>query len=316
MSPNPVLPDVTSGYCQTLWRQVCNWGRWGADDQAGALNLISGDKRAAAARLVQEGTCIGLGNPWPVDPAPDNPWPAQHFIMRAGDAGPYPGYPDLNVALDYIGVACHGVAVSHVDALCHVFVDGHMYNGFPAADVRSDGALKNDVMPMADGVVTRGVVLDVPGVLDVPFLAGDFRIGVAHLEAAERAQGVRVESGDAVLVHLGREARVRAEGSVLSAEGLAGLHPECAGWLHDRGAAILGSDGMNDPQPNWSAPGWPLPIHYLGICGMGMTLMHNLETERLVAACRQRARYEWLFTLAPLKVPGATGSPANPLAMF
>jgi kynurenine formamidase len=310
------LPEVTTEFCEALWQRVCNWGRWGENDQAGALNLITAEKRLAAARLVQEGVCIGLGNPWPVAPAPDNPWPAHHYIVRAGDAGPYPGYPDLNVALDYIGVECHGVATSHVDALCHVFVNERMYNGYPATDVKSSGALSNDVMPMADGVVSRGVALDMPAVFGVPFLAGDARIGIRHLEAAERAQRLEVASGDVVIVHLGREARIRAEGVVDSSKGLAGLHPECAGWLHERGVAMLGSDGMNDPQPNWNAAGWPIPMHYLGICGMGMTLMHNLETDRLVAACRERARYEWLFSLAPLKVPGATGSPANPLAMF
>ena len=310
------LPEVSTEYCEALWRRVCNWGRWGAEDQAGALNLITPQKRIAAAGLVQDGLCIGLGNPWPVSPAPDNPWPAQHYIVRAGDAGPYPGYPDLNVALDYLGVECHGVATSHVDALCHVFVKGRMYNDFPATDVKSSGALRNDLMPMADGVVTRGVVLDVPAVLGVPFLDASVRIGIEHLEAAERHQNVTVTSGDVLLVHLGREARIRAEGVVDSSKGLAGLHPECAGWLHERGVAMLGSDGMNDPQPNWTAKGWPIPIHYLGICGMGMTLMHNLETDRLVSSCRERSRYEWLFTMAALKVPGGTGSPANPLAIF
>jgi kynurenine formamidase len=310
------LPEVTADYCQHLWSEVCNWGRWGDDDEAGTLNLITPEKRREAAALVRTGEAVGLGNLWPVDPAPDNLWPAQHRIVRGGDAGPYPGVPGLNVALDYIGVECHGVAASHVDALCHVFVGGKMYNGYPATDVRSTGAIHNDVMPMADGVVSRGVVLDIPGHLGVDYLPGDYRISVADLEAAEARHGTRVESGDVLLVHLGRERRTAAEGQFNSAEGLAGLHPECVPWFHERGVAMLGSDGMNDPQPNWTAEEWPLPVHYLGICGMGMTLMHNLSTVELVSKTNEQQRSDFLFTLAALKIPGATGSPANPLALL
>ena len=310
------LPAVTAAYCEALWDEVCNWGRWGEGDQLGTLNLISAETREAAVRGCTGASSIGLGNLWPVDPAPDNLWPAQHRMVRAGDVGEYPGVPGLNVALDYIGVECHGVATSHVDALCHVFVGGSMYNDYPAADVKSTGAERNDVMPMSDGVVARGVILDIPALKGVDYLDGTVRIGPDDLQAAETAQGVTVGAGDVLIVHLGREARAAAEGAFNSALGLAGLHPACVPWLHERGVAMLGSDGMNDPQPNWDAPGWPIPVHYLGICGMGMTLMHNLATERLVSHCRDAARHDFLFALAPLKVPGATGSPANPLAIF
>lgn len=311
------LPEVTDDYCAALWEQVCNWGRWGDDDELGALNLVTAEVRLAAAALVVEGRVLGLGNRWPVDPAPENPWPAEHRMMRAGDDPDYPGVPGLSVALDYLGVACHGISVAHVDALCHVFVDHRMYNGYPASDVRSTGALRNDVATMADGVVTRGVLLDVPRSRGTPWLAGDVRIGVAELEAAERAQGLVVRSGDVLIVHTGLQARRAASAPFDPAvAGLAGLHPECAPWLRERGVAMLGSDGMNDPQPNWHTERWPIPIHYLGICGMGMTLLHNLSTAALAAHCSEVRRWEFLFTLAPLNVPGATGSPANPVAMF
>jgi len=311
------LPEVTEAYCESLWSRVCNWGRWGADDQLGALNLITDDKRRRAVAGVRRGVAIGLGNPWPVTPAPDNPWPAEHRMMRAGDDPDYPGVQGLSVALDYLGVACHGAATSHIDALCHVFVKGRMYNDFPATDVKSTGALRNDVWPMRDGIVTRGVLLDIPRVAGLPYLGGDARISVAELEAAEAAAGLRVESGDVLVVHSGREARIAAEGAFdPGVAGLAGLHPECVPWLHERGVAVLGADGMNDPQPNWAAPSWPLPVHYLGICGMGMTLLHNLETTRLASYCAEIGQWSFLLTIAPLKARGATGSPVNPIAMF
>ena len=120
-----------------------------------------------------------------------------------------------------------------------------------------------------------------------------------------------------MIVHKGRQERVALEGHTDPlTTGMPGLHPECAPWLHERGVSILGSDYMNDPQPNWDCPDWPIPMHYLGICGMGMTLLHNLDTEVLAACCRRFERYEFLLTIAPLKVPGGTGSPLNPIALL
>jgi kynurenine formamidase len=311
------LPAVTPEYCESLWTQVCNWGRWGDDDQHGALNLIDAAKRQRAARLAQEGLAIGLGNPWPVDPGPHNAWPADHRMIRAGDDPHYPGVPGLSVALDYIGVQHHGVACAHIDALCHVFRQERMYNGYPATEVKSTGALRNDLTPMFDGIVSRGVLLDLPAVGGQPWLPGHERIGIADLEAAEALAGVRVEPGDVLIVHKGRQARVTSGGLFDPvADGMPGLHPECALWLRRRDVAILASDYMNDPQPNWHCEGWPIPMHYLGICGMGMTLMHNLETDRLAEQCRRSGRYEFLLCIGPLKVRGGTGSPVNPIAVF
>ncbi len=311
------LPEVTERYCDELWQEVCNWGRWGDDDQSGTLNLIDTAKRLQAASLVVTGETLGIGNNWPVDPGPHNMWPAEHRMIRAGDDCDYPGVPDLSVALDYIGVQHHGVACAHIDGLCHVFVDHKMYNGYPASDVKSTGATKNDISPMFDGIVTRGVVLDIPGLHGVKFLKGDHRISRSELEGAEARQNLEVEPGDVLIVHKGRENRVVDEGLFDPVEtGMPGLHPECIQFLHERGVSVLGSDYMNDPQPNWTCPGWPLPMHYLGICGMGMTLLHNLDTQKLSEKCEELQRWGFLLTIAALKVPGATGSPVNPVAMF
>lgn len=311
------LAPVTPELCERLWARTCNWGRWGDADQAGALNLIDGVKRRRAAALVTDGVALGLGNAWPVAPGPHNPWPAEHRMIRAGDAPDYPGVPGLSVALDYIGVQHHGVACAHIDALCHVFVRGRMYNGYPAADVKSTGAERNDVLPMADGIVTRGVLLDLPRALGVDYLDGMTRIGPDELDAAERSGNAAVTGGDVLIVHKGRERRIGARGLFDPAvAGMPGLHPLCVPWLHERGVAVLGSDCMNDPQPNFPCEGWPIPVHYLGICGMGMTLLHNLDTQALADACQRFGRSEFLLTIAPLKVPGGTGSPVNPVAVF
>jgi kynurenine formamidase len=120
-----------------------------------------------------------------------------------------------------------------------------------------------------------------------------------------------------LVIHKGRERRVSREGVFDPVvDGMPGLHPLCVPWLHDRGVAMLGSDYMNDPQPNWACEAWPIPVHYLGICGMGMTLLHNLETQALADACVHFGRSTFLLTIAPLKVPGGTGSPVNPVAVL
>ncbi|XOV83275.1 MAG: cyclase family protein [bacterium] len=311
------LARVTNEYCESLWRKVCNWGRWGPDDQLGALNLITPEIRALAAGTVQEGISVACGNPWPVVPGPHNMWPAEHYMLRAGDDCDYPGVPGLSVALDYIGVQQHGIACSHIDALCHVFVRQKMYNGYPASDVKSTGAFKNDVRPMSDGIVSRGVLLDLPGLLDVPYLPGNFRISKEMLNAAASRQNLVLSSGDILLVHKGRERRVASEGLTDPEDaGMPGLHPECAELFHSAGVSLLGSDYMNDPQPNWTCSDWPIPMHYLGICGMGMTLLHNLDTQALADQCQALQRWHFLLTIAPLKIYGATGSPVNPIAMF
>ena len=195
---------MTTAELERLFESVKNWGRWGADDERGALNYITAARREAAARLVRDGEAVSCALELPVLPGPDNPTPAQHHMVIAGDAREATGVPHLETALDYIGIACHGMATSHIDALCHVFVRGQMYNGFPASDVKSTGATRNSIMAARDGIVSRGVLLDIPRLRGVPWLEPGTSIARAELEAAERAQNVRVGEGDVLLVATGR----------------------------------------------------------------------------------------------------------------
>ncbi|MEO5722736.1 MAG: cyclase family protein, partial [Ilumatobacteraceae bacterium] len=226
------------------------------------------------------------------------------------------GVPGLETALDYVGVAFHGMAVSHLDALCHVFHDGLMYNGVPATDVKSIGALRNSVMTCANGVVSRGVLLDIPRLRGVEWLEPRDTISPSELDAAATAAGIEVEAGDVVLVSTGRDVRRAAFGPWDPLEvGMAGLAPECADWIHDHDIAVIGSDGVSDPLPN-NSNGWPIPIHMCCLVAMGVLLLDNLDLSGLSAACGQAGKWEFLFTIAPLQVVGATGSPINPVAIL
>jgi kynurenine formamidase len=192
-----------------------------------------------------------------------------------------------------------------------------MYNDRPASDVRSDGARGNTVMAFADGIVGRGVLLDVAAAQGVEHLEGAAVITRVELEDAARALGVEVGPGDVVMIATGRDARRRAAGGALNpGEGMAGVHPDCLPFFREREIAVLGSDGISDPMPGLGIPNWAFPVHQIGITGLGLPLIDNLHLGRVAEACRGANRYEFLFALGALRVVGGTGCPVNPIAVL
>ena len=309
----PHRDGMTEAELSSLFGRVSNWGRWGDDDERGTLNHISGAEAKRAAGLVSEGRTVSLARNFPTQPGPENPWPAQHHMVIAGDDPCVPGLDGLETVTDYIGIAFHGMASSHIDALCHVFAKGRMYNGRPASDVKSTGARANSIMALKDGVAGRGLLLDLPKAQGVRFVEPSHLVTAEELEAAEQAAGVRAGKGDLLMIRFGRDVR-RAE---MRDQLVAGLHPRVAEWLHAREVAVLGGDGVHDPIP----PGqvhrdWAMPIHMLALAGMGLHLLDNLDLDPLAAVCAELGRYEFQLVLAPLRVEGGTGSPLNPIAIF
>ena len=303
----------TTAELDRMYDELRNWGRWGAADERGALNHLTDDRRAAAAGAVRSGESLSLAHDIGTEPSPQNPRPAQHHMLASGDARDSNGIAGYEAARDYIGLDVHGLFTTHVDALSHMFVRGEMYGGRPASDVRSDGARANTVMSMADGVVGRGVLLDIPRVRGVDHLDAGELVTVADLEGAEQAEGVRVGPGDVLLVAWGREPRRAATGAV---DGFAGLHAECLPWIHEREVAVLGSDGISDPMPFAGTPEWPFPVHQIGITAIGLHLIDNVALARLGERCAAAGRWEFLFTMAPLRIPRGTGCPVNPVAVL
>ena len=307
-------PDAMSeADLQGLFDKVSNWGRWGPDDERGALNHITGAEVVRAAGLIREGRTVSLSRNFPTQPGPENPWPAQHHMVIAGDDPCVPGLDGLQTVTDYIGIAFHGMASSHIDALCHVFAKGAMYNGRPGTEVKSTGARANTIMALKDGVVGRGVLLDLPRALNVPYVEADRFVTAADLETAERAAGVVVGKGDILIVRFGRDPRRAIKTDQL----VAGMHPRVCEWLHARQVAVLGGDGVSDPIP----PGqlhrdWAMPIHAIALAGMGLHLLDNLDLEPLAETCQALGRWEFQLALAPLRIEGGTGSPLNPIAVF
>ncbi len=303
---------MSGAQMEAIFEAVSNWGRWGGDDERGTLNHLTPAQTMAAAALVRTGRTLSLSRDFPTRPGAENPWPAQHHMIIAGDDPCIPGM-GLEVSTDYIGIAFHGMASSHLDALCHVFQRGKMYNGYPASDVKSTGARRNSVMTLKHGLVGRGVLIDVPRALGVGFIEPARLATVADLERAEASQGVDVGKGDIVLIRLGRDQRRRTRDD----QAVAGLDPDVTRWLHERAASALGGDGVHDPiPPGQVCPDWPMPIHLIGLVAMGLHLLDNLWLEDLAAACAETGRWSFLLTLAPLPIEGGTGSPVNPIAVF
>lgn len=307
-----VQPRVSLREFQALFDRCSNWGRWGPDDERGTLNLITPEHTRRAAALVREGVSVSCA--WPLNTVADieNSMPATHLMLRAGDV--VESIPTRSTA-DYLAIAPHGTAHSHLDALCHIVWQGKIYNGRPASVVTSMGALKNAITIGAQGIVTRGVLLDIPLVKNVEWLEPGTPILPADLEAAEAAAGLRVGEGDVLLVRTGRHRRRQVHGPWDATARLAGLHYSCAPWLRERGVAVLGCDGVSDYRPH-DVEGVRLPMHTLTLVAMGMQLLDNQNLEDLAQACASRRRWEFMLVIAPLRLERGTGSPVNPIAVF
>jgi kynurenine formamidase len=217
--------------------------------------------------------------------------------------------------MDRIAMNIHGNADSHVDALCHVIFDGKLYNGVPAKTVTESGAAELSIAVAADGIVSRGVLLDVPRSRGVPWLEPGDDVTADDLLAAERDQGVRVGRGDIVLVRVGHRLRRTELGPWDAASGRAGLHPTLLAVAAERQIAALGSDGNNDTAPSVT-DGVDFPVHVLAVNALGLHLMDYLQFTDLAPLCEREGRWSFLCVIAPLRLPTGTGSPVNPIAIL
>jgi len=294
---------------RSLYDKISNWGRWGKEDQRGALNFITPERRAAAARLVQSGEIVSLSLPLSTQSGPDNPQPVQHMMLHPGA----PGY----ASLDYFAIAPHGMAFTHLDALCHVFWEGKMYNGFSEREVGRFGARRCAIDVTRDGVMSRGVLLDIPKAKKIEWLELREAIYPEDLEAAEKLGSLHVDEGDILLIRTGRHKRRTVKGAWdPRREGLPGLDASCLDWLHERKIAVLGCDAVSDIAPSPYGAEMGLPIHVGTLVIQGIHLIDNADLEALAVACEKHRRYEFLFSMAPLILERGTASPVNPLALF
>ena len=256
---------------------------------------------------MRHGEILSLGHDLLVEQSRKNTRPLVHTMLHSG-------FADAWACLDSADIACHGFSITHLDAVGHVFFEGGMYNRRSAFDgVQPSGMTVNSIMAMRDGVVTRGVLLDVAAARGVDWLEPTEGVTVDDLEAAEQRAGVRVESGDALFVRVGLGAR-EAKTGLEDPSVRAGITPSCMEWLHGREIAVFSGDCVDQIPSRY--PRFPLPFHQVGLVAMGLCLLDNTDMEALAQAAARFETNEFVVFASPLRIPGGTGSPTNPVALF
>lgn len=294
-----------------------NWGRWGEKDERGAANFASGEVTAAAAGLVRTGRVVSMADEVRRDGVPVAParTPATHLMsLDGGDfaAGFAMRDSDHGVADDYVFMACQGT--THVDALCHLWYDQQLYNGYSANRVRSYGATRLGIENMVH-LATRGVFLDVARARGVDHLGDTDVIGADELRDLCAAQGVSVREGDCVVIRTGWR-RVHDTDPARYHASSPGIDLSAAQWLAESHVSAVASDNVavevmtsehtfnnGDPAPE---------CHKLLIRDCGVYLFELLNLEELAEAQPS----EFFFVAAPLRITGGAGSPVNPLAIL
>jgi kynurenine formamidase len=319
------------GLSNEEWRAtfdaVSNWGRWGSEDVRGTLNLIGPNEVAAAVALVEEGrhvSCgrdVEFGSRASVYEAAVAPL---HFMSSTGGRLNADG---AGGATDWVGFDIHGLHITHLDAPSHQFWNGTMFNGHTAAAVTAEhGARLGSVELAADGIVGRGVLVDVAAALGVDWLPEGYAITPDDLDRATERQGTSVVAGDVVMVRTGygrqrRGLRTRVP-DIAAAPGhdrsglphLPGLSAAALPWCKDHDIGVVGTDTGTDASPSDQA--WIAPFHVVAMWSMGLWVLDNFELEELSRTCDELGRYEFMVVVAPIRFRNTSGSPVNPIAIF
>jgi len=300
-------------------KELSNWGRWGKDDQRGLLNLITPEKTKSALALVKEAKTVTLQIN-PIKKTGSDTGGFGENVHRMARVHPVTGA--IQGALDVIHLSIHDGLSSHMDALCHYQgpigrKDGEpavSYNGFPFT-LTAAGCVESAADRMGPGYITRGVLVDLPLMKGVKWLAPSTAVYAEDLEAWEKFAGITIGAGDALIVRTGRWARRAAEGPWAYGQAGAGLHASVLPWLKSRDVSLLASDAVNDVQPS-GVQGINRPVHQVTQVNMGLPLVDNAYTEDAAVEATRLKRWEFMLTLQIYQIQGGTASPFNALATF
>ncbi len=299
-------PPTTKDQVNRWMTELSNWGRWGKADQIGTLNLITADKRRQALTLVRDGVSVSLAHTIDKEKAADNPRPlGQEMTLDAG------GH-----AMDLYTIWYHGSVITHIDSLCHYSFEGKIFNGFLRSDIApGPGCPSNGIEHQKNGIMTRGIIVDLPRMKNVPYLEPGTPVYASDLEAWEKYAGITIGSGDAVFLRTGRWVQRARKGPWNVAASAAGFHASVMPWLKQRDVALLGNDAVNDVQPS-GVDGSPRPIHQLAIVALGLPLIDVMDLDAAADVAARLHRWDFLLTAAAAPVLGGTGFPLNPIATF
>ena len=302
------------------FNSLSNWNRWGSEDQLGTLNYLSQDKTLQAIRGVKNGKTVSCARTISWDPSPDSQIPPVHYMVESGE-----GWEDGNkvsnrtsqASTDYFGLIFHGHTITHMDSLAHFFWQGKAYNNQPSHLVSTSmGATIESIELAKEGIITRGVLVDIPLLKDIEWMERGTGVMPEDIIKAEEKFGFKIEKGDVLLVRTGQLHRRNIEGAVNPRiEGSTACQAACLPLLHEREISILGSDTGNDVMPQQYEK-LSNPIHQVGIVGMGLWILDNANLEEIAKECRTRNEWTFLINILPLRLHNTTGSPVNPIAVF
>jgi kynurenine formamidase len=296
--------------------ELTNWGRWGADDERGTLNLVTPERVAAAAALIRTGRTFCLAIPI----SNDGPQigglrsnPVHTMTQLPGEAWS----PELLETSDDL-IVMSLQATTQWDSLAHVGYGGWLYNGVPSSTVTARfGAERNGIDKLLPGPLGRGVLLDVARSRGAEWLTPDDpAIGPEELERVAAEQGVAVGPGDTLLVRTGWRRKAVVEGwSRAWIETNPGLTVECAAWIAERDLVAVCSDNHSVEQVPMADPATLYPLHGILIRDLGMMLGEMWALDELADACAEDARWDFFLCAPPLEVEGGVGSPVTPVAI-
>ncbi len=305
------LPDDV----KELAAEVRNWGRWGADDEIGTINLITDEVVRDAAALVTTGKRFALG--LPLDQAgpqigaiPGRTNPLRTMLMINT---PLTGDPS-NFCTSDDTVTMGIQACTHWDGLGHVSYDGNLYNGVPASVINEFGANRLGIHNITS-LVSRGVLLDVARAKGVDRLEGGYPITGDDLDAAAELGKVDVRPGDIVLVRTGQMQLFHAGDKTAYGTPAAGPSLQSVRWFREHDVAAVATDNITFEVFPCERDDALLPVHLLHLVDMGMTQGQNWDLEQLAADCADDGRYAFLLDASPLPFTNAVGSPVQPVAI-
>ena len=297
-APRPSRPPVTEAQVDRWMKEANNWGRWGKADELGTINLITPAKRQQAIALAKSGAVVSMSHRPEIVPKAKAEGAGAHLEIKLNML-------DVGFTTEDQLLAFHGSTFTHIDGLCHGDYDGKIYNGYPLKETISErGCQKLAIHNLQGGIVTRGILIDIPRLRGVKALEGNTPVYIEDIEAWEKQAGVKIGAGDAIFLHTGRWSTGRTSGFDISV----------APWLKARDIALIGSDGTLDVAGQ--VPNTTLPLHKYVLVALGMNIIDNADFSALSDTAAKLKRWEFMFVAGPIATPGGTGSPLNPLAIF
>jgi kynurenine formamidase len=308
----PLTPEL-----HDLARRVSNWGRWGADDQRGTLNLVTQEAVMRGVAAVRSGRAYSLAIPfdqtgpqWDSKNMPERINPELRTyavnVTFTGDSA------DFTTSDDSFRMGSQ--AATHLDALAHVGYEGKLWNDTPDSVVSAGGATRLGIEHVG-AIATRGVLLDIAGLHGVDHFDDNYAITGDDLERAASANGVTIASGDAVLVRTGQMHFLRAGDKRRYSMPAPGLSTKSIEWVRDHDIALVATDTITFEVYPCEDPRVFMPVHMIHLRDMGLAQGQNWHLDDLAADCKADGQYDFLLVATPIPLTGAVGAPAAPTAI-